>query len=95
MSKETQIRECHGFQYLHDAALYIKGARDALQNIDNTKAFDNAVKDNAVYNRAIYDLLMSDEKSLMEWLTGRKAIEYYDHETNKKGRLVKCKAKMI
>lgn len=49
-------------------------------------------KEGKVYSQAIYECL-KDQRNMDRYLTGGH-IEYYDHERNAKGKLIKVKAKI-
>ncbi|MGN0508421.1 MAG: hypothetical protein ACI4GX_04235 [Ruminococcus sp.] len=51
-------------------------------------------KYNDVYQRAIFKLIMENNINLQDYLNDRQ-IEFYDHEQDKKGRLIKVKARFI
>lgn len=81
---------------LHVQGIFNQGARQALlmarqagallQNeTGRYKAY------NRVYSDAIYDACLQDVTELEMWLSGSRDGYFYDHERNKKGRLVRCK----
>lgn len=87
---------------LRDASCTLRGAKNVLMNLhDMGVLFLDGMKgkDAKVYNQAAYELLMTDEVALCEWLampnTPTPTWEYYDHERDKKGKLVRCKARRI
>ena len=51
-------------------------------------------KNNDVYQRAIFKLIMENNINLQDYLTG-KDIVYYDHQHDKKGKLISVKAKFV
>ena len=51
-------------------------------------------KDSDVFKKAIYNLAMENNINLQDYLTG-KDIAYYDHQHDKKGKLISVKAKFL
>lgn len=83
---------------LHIQSYYLQGARQVLMTLHDLGKLildDCNGKDAKIYNDAAYELLMSDEMMLLEWLGGPNSARWYycDHEKNNKGKLIKCKAK--
>ena len=65
------------------------------------KVIHTAYKDRAgkirrsdVYQRSIFKLIMENNTNLQDYLTG-KDIVYYDHQHDKKGKLISVKAKFV
>lgn len=54
----------------------------------------NMGKYNDVYQRAIFKLIMENNINLQDYLNG-KDIAYYDHQHDKKGRLIDVKARFM
>lgn len=99
---DNEVKVINGPFPLHDASCTLRGAKNVLMNLhDMGVLFLDGMKgkDAKVYNQAAYELLMTDEVALWEWLanpnTNTPTWEYYDHERDKKGKLVKCKARRI
>ena len=44
-----------------------------------------------VYSNAIYEACLQDVQELEQWLSGCKNGYFYDHERDKKGKLIRCK----
>ena len=62
---------------------------------DRQKAIpDEKGKDSDVFKRAIYNLAMENNINLQDYLNGKK-IAYYDHQHDKKGKLISVKAKFV
>ena len=99
----SEVKTINGPFPLHDASCTLRGAKNVLMNLHDagTLVLDKGYKkskDNAVYNEAAYQMLMNDEVALWEWLAhprGDMRWEYYDHERDKKGKLLRCKARRI
>ena len=99
----NEVKTIQGPWKLHDASLILRGAKNVLMNLHDacTLVLDKGYKkskNNAVYNEAAYQMLMNDEVALWEWLAhpqGEMCWEYYDHERDNKGRLVRCKARRV
>ena len=47
-----------------------------------------------MYQRSIFKLIMENNTNLQDYLTG-KDIAYYDHQHDKKGKLIPVKAKFV
>ena len=65
------------------------------------KVIHTAYKDRAgkirrsdVYQRSIFKLIMENNTNLQDYLTG-KDIAYYDHQHDKRGKLISVKAKFV
>lgn len=86
-------------QNLYETSWMLYAARVVLMNLHDcgTLVLDTCKgKERKVYNEAAFQMLMMDDIALQCWL----AIPivrwmYYDHEKDKKGRLTKCKARML
>lgn len=89
------------FCRLNDWAWYIKGARDMLlklrdhflceephPNLDVVRR----PREDKIYNKAILDLIMSSKDNISHFLLEEYEIKFTDHERDKKGKLVKCRA---
>ena len=51
-------------------------------------------KDSDVFKRGIYNLALENNINLQDYLTG-KDIAYYDHQHDKKGKIISVKAKFV
>lgn len=79
---------------------YIDGARTMLLRLreyclcDEPKPKDYGKgKDHQVYQKAILDLIMDSKDNVDRFLSqDYDEIRYTDHERNKKGKLIKCRA---
>lgn len=79
---------------------YIKGARDMALKMrqhfltqEHHSDLDGKVtKDDMVVNKAIIDLILSSKDNADRFLMEEYEIRLTDHKTDKKGRLVKCRA---
>ena len=78
---------------LHDCALLRQGARQVLMKLHDDGLLCLENDKNKAYTEAVYVLLMSDENALFDWLAGLH-LEYYGHEHDKKGKVVKCNARI-
>ena len=73
---------------------FMFGIRFALEFFGYKAIPDEKGKDSDVYKRAIYNLAMENNINLQDYLTG-KDIVYYDHQYDKKGKLISVKAKFV
>lgn len=79
---------------------YIRGARDMLLRLrgrgfcEEPHNGDLIFKkgEYRIYVKAILDLLQSDKLNIDRFLTGEYDIGFTDHERDKKGKLIKCRA---
>lgn len=79
---------------------YMKGARDMLLRLREYKICDDPKpkgwlkdKDEKIYNKAILDLILYNQDATDRFLMhGYDDIRFTDHERDKKGKLVKCRA---
>lgn len=79
---------------------YMKGARDMLRRLRDTALCDEPRpkgwikgKNDRVVNKAILDLILQDQTATDRFLSqDYDDIRLKDHERDKKGKLVKCKA---
>ena len=80
------------FINLHKESLYLQGARDLMLRTQG--CFDwfkhDRTKHKEVYNHAIENFLLSDRENMRKYLEGE-MLRFYDHECDKKGRLIKVK----
>ena len=70
------------------------GIRFAFEFFGYKAIPDEKGKDSDVFKRAIYNLAMENNINLQDYLTG-KDIVYYDHQYDKKGKLISVKAKFV
>ena len=96
----SEVKTINGPMKLHDASMMLSGAKNVLMNLhDIGRLFLDTCKgkDASVYNEASYQLLMNNEIAMWEWLASPNTVrwEYFDHERDKKGKLVKCKARLL
>ena len=73
---------------------FMFGIRFAFEFFGYKAIPDERGKDSDVYKRAIYNLAMENNINLQDYLTG-KDIVYYDHQHDKKGKLISVKAKFV
>ena len=94
----SEVKTINGPVRLHDTALYRQGAKQVLMNLHDTGILcfsKEKSKDAKVYDEAMYQLLMNNEMALFDWLAGVYSFVFYDHEKDNKGRLVRCKARIV
>lgn len=84
---------------LHDWSCYIGGARDMLLRLREASLCDEPHKvgylqrkEDKIYNKAKLDLIMADKRNVDRFLLGDFEIRYTDHERDRKGKLIKCRA---
>lgn len=54
------------------------------------------IKDEEIYNKAILDLIMDSMDNVDRFLSqDYDEVRYTDHECNKKGKLIKCRAYFV
>lgn len=86
----------HGFTNLHEESIYLKGAMDLLLRLQEMNAIpqfiskNDSAKYSQVYNKATLDEILYNRESLVKFLQGT-GWRYYDHQSNKKGKLVSVK----
>ena len=73
---------------------FMFGIRFAFEFFGYKAIPDEKGKDSDVFKRAIYNLAMENNINLQDYLTG-KDIVYYDHQHDKKGKLISVKAKFV
>jgi hypothetical protein len=80
--------------YLHGMKQLLLKLRDAglLEESRPKNGIPHAKGDELLYNKAIIDLLFADTRNIEMFLTDEHSIRFTDHERNKKGKLVKCRA---
>ena len=69
---------------------------NSLPKVIHTAYKDRAgkIRRSDVYQRSIFKLIMENNTNLQDYLTG-KDIAYYDHQHDKKGKLISVKAKFV
>ena len=79
---------------LHLESIYLQGARDLLLKIESQGGMIayNQGKEDRIYSKAVFDEILYNRESLVKFLQGYGWI-YYDHEHNKKGKLISVKVK--
>ena len=85
---------------LRDWAVYTAGARMMLLKLRQHLLCDEPhpnlqykrKAEDKVYNKAILDLILSSKDNVYRFLMEGYEIRFTDHERNKKGKLVKCRA---
>ena len=73
---------------------FMFGIRFAFEFFGYKAIPDEKGKDSDVFKRAIYNLAMENNINLQDYLNG-KEIVYYDHQHDKKGKLISVKAKFV
>lgn len=78
-------------------AWYIKGAREMLLRLREHGLCDEphdyrVSKEDKITNKAILDLLLSSKENVDRFLMEKYEIRLTDHERDKKGKLIKCRA---
>lgn len=92
--EENRLRNLHIWSW------YIKGARDMLHLLRQRNLCDEPKpkgwkkdKENPIYNKAILDLIMESKTNVDRFLSNDyDDIRITDHEKDKKGKLIKCRA---
>ena len=84
----------NGFISLHEESLYLQGARALLLRIEEQGGCITFIqgKDSKVYDKAVFDEILHNRESLVKFLQGT-GWRYYDHQSDKKGKLVSVKVK--
>lgn len=86
---------------LHLWSIYLNGARDMLLRLRDCGLLEEsrpkngiprAKGDELVINKALVDLLLSAKTNCELFLMDEYQIRFTDHERDKKGKLVKCRA---
>ena len=83
---------------LHEESIYLRGARDLLLRLQEMNAIPQFItkrdcaKDCQVYNKAPFNEILYNRESLVKFLQGT-GWRYYDHQSDKKGKLVSVKVK--
>ncbi|MCM1296824.1 MAG: hypothetical protein NC311_14900 [Muribaculaceae bacterium] len=102
-SIQDQIKEPDGLRrYLVPWSIYVDGARTMLLKlrdhglIEETRSktgLPHAKGDDLIYNKALIDLLTSSKDNVDRFLSDDYSeIRFTDHERDKKGKLVRCRA---
>ena len=100
--KEELTKQIEGadLRKLHDWACYCQGARTMLLRLRECFLCDEPhpnvqyrrSKEDKIYNKALLDLILSSKGNVSRFLSGDYEIRYTDHERDKKGKLIKCRA---
>lgn len=72
----------------------IAGARQ-LMRILPLYMFGKKEKDGAIYNKAVIELIMSSPVNMDRFLNQEYSIRYTEHQRDKKGNLIECKAVFV
>ena len=98
---QDQIDEPGGLRkYIVPWGIYIDGARAMLLKLREHLLLEEphqgdarkVTKDDKIINKAIIDLILSSKDNIDRFLMGEYEIRLTDHEKDKKGKLVKCRA---
>lgn len=99
MENEDLIRQAEAahLRKLQVWAWYIRGARKMLLRLREhglcNEPYDlKTTKEDAVLNKAILDLILSSKENVDRFLMEEYEIRLTDHEKDKKGKLIKCRA---
>lgn len=84
----------NGFASLHEESLFLRGVRSLLLRIQEQGGIItyNQGKDSKVYDKAVFDEILHNRESLVKFLLGE-GWRYYDHQRDKKNKLVSVKVK--
>lgn len=79
---------------LHEESIYLQGARALLLAIENQRGCISMTngKEGAIYDKAVFKQLLHNREFLLHFLE-QGSWEYYDHERDKKNKLVNVKIK--
>lgn len=79
---------------LHLESFYLQGARDLLLRLlEQCGGITyNQGKDDKIYSDAVFKEILYNRESLVKFLQGT-GWRYYDHQRDKKGKLVSVKVK--
>lgn len=82
----------NGVINLHEESLYLQGARSLLLRIQEQSGSITYNQGNVsiVYDKAVFDEILYNRESLVKFLQGT-GWRYYDHQRDKKGKLVSVK----
>ena len=94
------IEDAFALRRLPIWAWYIRGARDMILRLreyllcEEPHAGDTkkVTREDKIANKAILDMIMYNKDNIDRFLMGQYEIRFTDHEKDKKGRLVKCRA---
>lgn len=92
-----RLAEAAHLRKLQIWAWYIKGAREMLlrlrqHGLCNEPHDFKTTKEDVVAHKATLDLIMSSKENVDRFLMEEYEIRLTDHEKDKKGKLVKCRA---
>lgn len=96
----TNRTEAAHLRKLQIWAWYIRGAREMLLRLREHLLCEEPhpgvqfkpKAEDKIYNKAILDLIVSSKDNVDRFLLGEYEIHFTDHERDKKGKLVKCRA---
>ena len=79
---------------LHLESFYLQGARDLLLRLleQGGGITYNHGKDDKIYSDAVFKEILYNRESLVKFLQGS-GWRYYDHQSDKKGKLASVKVK--
>lgn len=94
---QQKLAEAKALHNLNVWSWYIKGARDMALKMRQHLLIDEvgnpkSDKNDKIANRAIVDLILSSKTNADRFLMEEYEIRLTDHEKDKKGKLVKCRA---
>lgn len=95
---QDQIDDPEGLRkYIVPWSIYINGARDMALKMRQHLLIDEAGnpksdRNDKVANKAVVDLILSSKENTERFLMEEYEIRLTDHEKDKKGKLVKCRA---
>lgn len=102
-----KLREARELRNLHIWAWYMNGAKAMLRRLRESclceephmamakrgrSAPAKVTNEDKILKRAVLDLIMSSNDAIDNFLKDAYEIRFTDHEKDKKGRLVKCRA---
>lgn len=96
----SQLADAHRLRNLQIWAWYIKGAREMLLRLREHLLCEEphpgdarkVTAEDKVINKATLDLILSSKENVDRFLMEEYEIHITDHEKDKKGKLVKCRA---
>lgn len=79
---------------LHEESIYLQGARDLLLRLESSGGSItwHQGKDDKLYSDAVFREILYNRESLVKFLQGS-GWRYYDHQRDKKKKLVSIKVK--
>lgn len=84
-------------QFIIPWSIYISGARDMLLRLRHAYLLDEThetktTSEEKVINKAIIDFVLSSKQNMDDFLTEHYEIRLTDHQYDKRGKLIKCRA---